>query len=39
MFFPFLVPAEELGNAELLALHLYPFYITVNTLELLEFLY
>lgn len=39
MFWPFLVPAEGLGNAELLALHLYPFYGTVTTLELLEFLY
>ena len=40
MFCPFLVPAEELGSAELLPLiALYPFYTTIITMELLEVLY
>lgn len=37
IFCPFLVPAEKLGNAELLTLHLYYFYINIITMALLEF--
>lgn len=38
IFCPFFIPAEELGNAKLLVLLLYPFYATI-IMELLEFLY
>lgn len=37
-FFSFLVSSEEFDNAKFFTWQLYPFYVTINIMELLEFL-